>query len=124
MKESFGSLIRGGFDTWKRNLNICLPFILSPLVTLVMALLLGLPILGLAVYRSGTTPCLDPASWQKFAGAFQGLELVIILAAIVYVLVAVIAHVFFQAGAIGMAREAVTQGRTSIDIMRMAGKKH
>jgi hypothetical protein len=27
MVEELGSILRNGFDTWKKNLTICLPFV-------------------------------------------------------------------------------------------------
>ena len=31
-KEKLGDLLKNGFDTWKNNLNICLPFVFSFLI--------------------------------------------------------------------------------------------
>ncbi len=39
MVEELGSILRSGFETWKRNLTICLPFVFSLLLTFLVAFL-------------------------------------------------------------------------------------
>jgi hypothetical protein len=127
MVEELGSIIKKGFETWKENLTICIPFVLSFFLTIiVLMLIIGGALLAtfpsLEPYLStldGATPESVP---QLLAPMFQHI-VVIVIAVIIAVIIALLINAFFFAGAIGMANEATRKGRTSISEMIDYGKR-
>jgi len=127
MVEELGSTIRDGFETWKKNLSICLPFVFSAILTVIVA---GI-IIGSAVLAS--IPWLVPfftkldeitpnAIPQLLPQLLQSMG-IIIIAVIVAIIVGMLIGSFFWAGAIGMAKEATETGRTNLSHMIEYGKK-
>ncbi len=131
MVEELGAVLRNGFETWKKNLSISIPFVLSLAFTLIVALfVLGAAILVIfgslfasllpAVTEPGEIPPeiieqLQPQLIQHL-GVLAGA---IILMAILMLLIST----FFTAGAIGMAKEATEQGETTLAAMTAYGKR-
>ena len=121
--EEIGTLIGKGFGTWRDNLNLCLPFLYS----FVVSLLVIVPVLvafavAFAPLESLNSTSLEDLSNQlsKMQGALTGLALAFIL--LVVLLSSVSA--FFTAGAIGMTRQALEKGKADTSAMWSAGKKH
>ena len=126
MVEDIGSVIRKGFDTWKENLCICLPFVFSSILTPIVAIIIiGSVILAsipsLVPYLTkpdGITPDLIP---QLLPQILQSID--IIIAFIVTIILCKLIDAFFWAGAIGMAKEATETGRTSLYHLIEYGKR-
>jgi hypothetical protein len=59
MVEEIGSVIGKGFETWKQNLSICLPFVFS----LVLTSVVGIIIIGGAILAA--IPSLVPPAVHK-----------------------------------------------------------
>ena len=126
MVEDIGSVIRKGFDTWKENLCICLPFVFSSILTPIVAIIIiGSVILAsipsLVPYLTkpdGITPDLIP---QLLPQILQSID--IIIAFIVTIILCGLIDAFFWAGAIGMAKEATETGRTSLYHLIEYGKR-
>ena len=126
MVEDIGSVIRKGFDTWKENLCICLPFVFSSILTPIVAIIIiGSVILAsipsLVPYLTkpdGITPDLIP---QLLPQILQSID--IIIAFIVTIILCKLIDAFFWAGAIGMAKEATENGRTSFYHLIEYGKR-
>ncbi|HDS44749.1 MAG TPA: hypothetical protein ENN68_01390 [Methanomicrobia archaeon] len=131
MVEELGAVLRNGFETWKNNLNIALPFVLSLAFTLiVMIFVLGAAVLVAfgplltpllpAVIESGEIP--PEVIEQLQPQILQNLGL-LIGAIIVMILLLLLINTFFTAGAIGMAKEATEQRKTSLATMTACGKR-
>lgn len=125
MVEEFSRILTNGFDTWRKNLVICLPFVFSLILTSVAAIM----ILGgaLTVALGPLMPSLEQHltnSGEIPPEIIQQLQLQllqnpgIIIAAIVVTTIAVLLiNSFFIAGAIGMAKEATAKGMTGLSEM-------
>lgn len=127
MVEDIGSVIRKGFDTWKENLCICLPFVFSSILTPIVAIIIiGGVILAstpsLVPYLTKPdeiTPDLIP---QLLPQILQSID-IIIIAFIVTIILCGLIDAFFWAGAIGMAKEATETGRTNFYHLIEYGKR-
>jgi hypothetical protein len=118
MYEEMGKLLGRGFDAWKHNLNLCIPFLLS----IVASMVAMVPTLA-AMYVA-----IAPVQGDLSEG--QAVDLItrslptLIPALAVSILLALVAGAFFQAGAIGMAKQAITEGRATTGTMWSEGRKH
>jgi hypothetical protein len=101
MSEDLGDVIRNGFDTYRHNLKISIPFLLYLL--LISAILI-------------------PTAILLFTGRFE-YEEIMPLWILVLLLVLSLGFIFL-AGAAGMAREATLEERTSLRTMWIEGKAH
>ncbi|MCW3133233.1 MAG: hypothetical protein N2V78_02755 [Methanophagales archaeon] len=128
MVEEISSVIGKGFDTWKENLCICLPFVFS----LVLTSVVGIIITGGAILA--TVPSLLPQFTTHDEVAPEAILLllmpqilqsigIITIALIVTMILCMLIGAFFWAGAIGMAKEAIETGRTNISHMIEYGKR-
>ncbi len=127
MVEETGSVIGKGFETWKRNLSICLPFVFS----LVLTSVVGIIIIGVAILAAipslvplftkldKITPDVIP---QLLPQILQSMG-IIIIAIIATIILCMLIDAFFWAGAIGMAKEATETGRANISHMIEYGKR-
>ena len=132
MVEELGSILRNGFETWKKNLIICLPFVFSLILTLIVASLIiagalmvviGPVLPSLIPQISNTTGEIPPEVIQQLQPLFlQNIGLFTAAIVIAGILMLVIA-VFFTAGAIGMAKEATVTGKTSLSDMAYYGRQ-
>jgi len=127
MVEDTGSVIGKGFDTWKNNLTICLPFVFSAILTHIVAvIIIGATILAIIPsLLSHLTKSAEPSPElipQLLPQIFQSMG-IIIIAIIVTIILCMLINAFFWAGAIGMAKEATETGRTDISHMMEYGKR-
>lgn len=129
MYEDFGTILSRGFNSWFRNLNICIPFVLNFLINMIIyVLFFGL--MGVLLFTSNTGSIIDPATlsneeifsilWKGFSENL-GLSLFLIL---VFFLFAIFVQSFFTAGAIGMAKKASETGDTGIFDMLVSSSKN
>jgi hypothetical protein len=130
MVEDLGSVIGKGFDTWKKNLTICLPFVFSLILTSIVAIII---IGGALLATVPSLPSLIPYFTkpdeippelipQLLPQYIQNIDM-IIAAVIITVISVLLISAFFTAGAIGMAKEATERGRTSLSDMKEYGKR-
>ncbi len=127
MAEDIGKIISGGFETYTDNLNLGVPFAFGAIITGFLALV----ILGFG-FSNIFGPSLS--SIENAATPQQILSIVIPLIAkhlgqiiilfITFFLISLAVESFFNAGAIGMAREATETGKTNLTTMVEAGKKN
>ncbi|HII07506.1 MAG TPA: hypothetical protein HA349_09405 [Methanotrichaceae archaeon] len=101
MGEDLSDVIRNGFDTYRHNLKISIPFLLY----LLLISAIFIPIVILLLF-----------------GGF-GSEELMPLWILVFLLV-MLSGFIFLAGAVGMAREATLEGNTTLGTMWTEGKKH
>ena len=128
MYEDIGTLIRRGFETWKRNLNLAVPFVLMiaaiVLLAFVMAFLILYPLFTTSPeILSAAEGVEDP---QELIDLLRGAANIGLLAAVVLlgILIMGLTTSFFTAGAIGMAKEATLTGRTTLKDMTASGRRH
>ena len=127
MVEEIGSVIGKGFETWKQNLSICLPFVFSSVLTSVVgiiiiggAILAAIPsLVPLFTKFDEITPDVIP---QLLPQILQSMG-IIVIAIIATIILCMLIDAFFWAGAIGMAKEATETGRANISHMIEYGKR-
>ena len=125
----YGEIIKGGFHTWKNNLKLCVPFILGALISAIVS-----GIILIITFISLFWPLLedaiaDPASMSSseffselYSIVTSNLVSIIAVLAIIFIIVGII-YSFFYSGAIGMAKEAISTGKTNLSHMWDYGKK-
>ncbi|MDD1761130.1 MAG: hypothetical protein LUQ59_02765 [Methanothrix sp.] len=135
--EEIGEILSRGFGVWKRNLNLCIPFLLN----IIASMLIFLPILAaiiVTIMPIDSLNDLNQASLQD-AGAMQEMltqigdslkslpgETILQVAGLFLAVIVLISLInsFFTAGAIGMARQALENGRSDTSSMWSAGRRH
>lgn len=128
MYEDIGTLIRKGFETWRQNLNLAIPFVLMIVVMMILTIF----VVALAFYHliTGSPEVFSTAeeieSPEELAKLLSSATNLGLAATILFVgiLLIYLASSFFTAGAIGMAREATDKGRTSTKEMWACGRRH
>ena len=121
MYEDIGKLIGGGFSIWRRNLNLCVPFLLA----IVFSLLAIVPLVALAAVLFGSTQNIESiTSPEEFISRFGADLPGLAIAFLLFILVVYLVNSYFTAGGIAMAEQAVTEGKTSTIVMWSAGKRH
>jgi uncharacterized membrane protein len=129
--EEIGDVIGKGFAVWRNNLNLCIPFLLSS----VLSLLIMIPFFAAFLVAIVPLEGLNSTSVQQMQDQFlkneEALsnipsELVVKVALLLILMVILISMVnaFFTAGAIGMAGQALEKGKPDNGVMWSAGKKH
>jgi len=126
---NFGEILGGGFNTWKKNMIICIPFFLGLAISMAVAICILLPtmfslffpIIEQAISNPTLMSSPETAS-QIFRIISENIGLIIGVAIILVILTGFIMS-FFTAGAIGMAKEAILTGSTNFSHMMTYGKK-
>ena len=127
MVEDIGKLISNGFETFTKNLNICVPFILDFFISVLIALLMAgfgmLFIFGssLSQIESARTP--EAMALVMLPLISQHIIEIAILITLILVVIFLI-QAYFTSGAIGMAIQATGSGKSSLSTMNDAGKKN
>jgi len=124
MYEDIGTLIKRGFETWKRNLNLAVPFVLMVAIMLLVIIMAVLVLITTSPdVLSTTSDVKDP---QQLMDQLRGLINIKLLAVVVLVGILILSLIanFFIAGAIGMAKEATETGRTTLKDMWASAKRH
>ncbi|MCZ7358298.1 MAG: hypothetical protein O8C66_15505 [Candidatus Methanoperedens sp.] len=127
MVEEIKKILSNSMETYTKNLNLIIPFILNAVVT---GLLTVIIIMGGFFYIFGSS-----LSSLENAHTPEQLILIIlplisqhlsdiVLLIIIYFLIATFFQSFFTAGAIGMAQKATEAGRSELSTMMEAGKKN
>ena len=128
--EEIGQLIGKGFRIWKKNLNLCIPFIYSGLASILIVVvffvavfLAAIPLLGEDWTQLENLE--EPGAMEElFAGMDWQDLLPIILLILGMIATLSLVGSYFNAGAIGMARQALVEGRSGTSAMWSAGRKH
>ena len=135
--EEIGEMIGKGFGVWRQNLNLCIPFLLNVFVSILVAIpflvaifMAAMPLASMdstsiqnvhdpqdmQVLFSQMEESLGSLGWQEILPVgFLLLGMILILS---------IVGAFFAAGAVGMARQALEEGRADTGAMWFAGKMH
>jgi len=133
--EEIGEIIGKGFGVWRSNLNLCVPFLLSIFVSM----LIFVPFLAAIFATTLPTESMNATLFlqnvedmQKVQDQMQGylgslamdkiLQIAILF--LMLILLLSLVNAFFTAGAIGMARQALEKGKSDTGAMWSAGKKY
>jgi hypothetical protein len=129
MHEDLETIIRKGFYSWIRNLNICIPFILNFFVDLIL-LVLFLVLLSILLLASNTGNVINTASLSQkeiFSTLLEGFTeniILSILSILLFFLIGMFIQSFFTAGAIAMAKKAAETGDAPLSDMFISGSKN
>jgi hypothetical protein len=135
--EEIGEMIGKGFGIWRQNLNLCIPFLLNFFVSILVAIpflvvifMAAMPLASMdstsiqnvqnpqdmQILFSQMEESLGSLGWREILPVgFLLLGMIVVLS---------IVGAFFAAGAIGMARQALVEGRAETGAMWSAGRKH
>ena len=102
MSEDLSDVVRNGFDTYRHNLKISIPFLLCLFLVLLMLTI--------------------PMAILSLVGGFES-EVFMPLWILIFLL-AISSGFLFWAGTVGMAKEATLEEMTSLRTMWIEGKAH
>jgi len=123
MAEDIGTILNKGFNTWTRNLNICIPFVLNFVISALLVAVAFLIFVGVFILPELTSTGLDPATISPeqmmdiFSSVFTGHLWIIIAGVILIIPVMMFVQAYFTAGAIGMSKSAAETGNTELKEM-------
>jgi hypothetical protein len=117
MAESIEETLKNGFMSWRNNLEIGVPYLLSMIITAALAIVMVFGVTFITVAASTLT-----RDMNSQAAPF------VVLAALLASLLAGLAiiaalNAYFSAGAIGMSLEAAVKSRTTLADMASYGRK-
>jgi len=134
-----GKVLGEGFNIWKRNLNICMPFVFSTLLSFIFviftfgaALLVATPSLFRLLeklpqesqFPQAHTPTPLPTEVvSQIISEFARNWVILLVAGIISAIILLFINAYFVAGAIGMAKEAHLKGKTNLSDMIYYGSK-
>lgn len=134
--EEIGELIGKGFGIWRSNLNLCVPFVLSFFVSVLVLI----PVLAAFVltFQPITSMELNATTMENteqmqnligqmeasFGNLTTGQIVQLVLFFVLLVVLISLVSAFFTAGAIGMARRALDSGKTGLTDMWSAGREN
>ncbi len=125
MAEELSKIISNSIETYTKNTNLCIPFILNIIMIVLTAIIITIFSL---VYLFGSVSVEEYNTPEALSLAIISSlsHHIIEIAAIVLVSFLVIMYIvsFFTSGAIGMARQATETGRTTFSTMMETGKKN
>ncbi len=130
MVEDIGTVIRKGFSTWTKNLNLCIPFIFEMLTAIIFFVLALLFFTLVFIVPVVSQQNIDPATLTQndlfniLGAIFSENIWLLALFGLIIILVYTLVQSFFAAGAIGMAREALEKGHTTVSKMFHVGKEN
>jgi len=130
MTEDITTIVHKGFSTWKRNLAICVPFILEVLATFVLFIIFTMFFLMLFILPgiSANSVDLEQLSPEEFlaviSSLLSGSIWSFVAFGVVFVLIYMFLQSFFMAGAIGMSKEASQRGDTNLGDMSAYGMRN
>ncbi|MCZ7379953.1 MAG: hypothetical protein O8C64_00035 [Candidatus Methanoperedens sp.] len=126
MVEDIGKIISNGFETYTNNLNLGIPFVLNVIITGLAFIILGFGFL--TIFGSSLSSLENATTPQEVLSIIIPLVIThltqIIILLITFFLISLAIQSFFNAGAIGMARQATETGKTGLSAMVEAGKKN
>lgn len=126
MAEEIGKIISNGIETYTKNLNLCVPFVLYIVISWIVAaimLIIGFLLLfGSAI--SDLNADEPEALFLSIASiASQHIPEIVLLIISTFLLIMLI-FAFFESGAIGMAKQATETGRSQLSTMMEAGRRN
>lgn len=127
MVEDIGKIISNGFETYTKNLNICIPFILNFFISILLVVLLAsfgfAGIFGSSLSNIGNTK--SPEEVVSILLPLIGQNIMeIAIIGLIIVLSVLFIQAYFISGAIGMAIQATESGKSNLSAMMDSGKKN
>ena len=119
MYEDLGKVIGDGFEVWKKNLNLALPFILYVAAISVAVVVLA----GLAAELI-TPEIAQLKTLEEQAARMQSHMGDILGALMAFIVLLSMAGSYFIAGAISMAVQAMKEGRSTLASLWSGGKRN
>lgn len=121
MYEDIGNLVGKGFCIWRRNMILCVPFLLS----IVFSLLALVPLVAAVATLFGSAQNIESiTSPEEFISRYGAMLPGLAAAFLLFILVVYLVNSYFTAGGIAMAEQAVAEGKTSTEVMWSAGWRH
>lgn len=125
MAEELSKIISNGIDTYTKNLNLCIPFILNfvmnGLAALIIVAISFIYIFGSFSFKEYNSP--EALSLALISTLTQHIFEVAILVLIALFII-LFFSAFFTSGAIGMARQGTETGKSELSTMMGTGKKN
>lgn len=126
MAEEIGKIISNGIETYTKNLNLCVPFVLYIVISWIVAAIML--IIGFLLLFGSTISDLNvdepEALFLSLASIASKHIPEIALLIISTFLIIMLIFSFFESGAIGMAKQATETGRSQLSTMMEAGRKN
>ncbi len=127
MTETLEKIITKGFNTWIKNLNICIPLVIDYVVTLLIEIfaivIIIFGILGININDEMVFTSNEEVIELFLSSVDENLVFIAILA-VLYIIITMLTSSYFSAGAIGMCQSATSRGDTTIEDMISAGNKN
>lgn len=127
MAEELSKIISNGIDTYTKNLNLCVPFVLyliiSGIVVIIMFIIGFLLLFGSAISDLRTADEPEALFLSIASIASKHIPEIALLIISTFLMIMLISA-FFESGAIGMARQATETGRSQLSTMMETGKKN
>ncbi len=125
--EEIGTIISKGIETYTKNLNLCIPYVLylviSGIVVVIMFITGFLLLFGSAISSLRTADGPEAMFSSIASIALQHIPEIILLIIATFLMIILIFS-FFESGAIGMAKQATETGKSHLSMMMEAGKKN
>lgn len=126
MAEEISKIISNGIETYTKNLNLCVPFVLYIVISWIFAaimLIIGFLLLfGSAISDLNVDE--PEALFLSIASiASQHIPEIALLIISTFLIIMLI-FAFFESGAIGMAKQANETGKTQLSTMMESGRKN
>ncbi len=112
--EEIGELIRKGFGIWRSNLSLCKPFLYSIVA-------MAFSIIAMAFVA---IPLLVLTEAYKYNGYSDQEALLILIPFLAAIFFSLLIRLFFNLGAIGMARQVLERGRSDTSSMWSTARRH
>ncbi len=127
MVEDIGKIIGNCVETYTKNLNLSIPFVINAVITGLFTIIMFFG--GLFyIFGSSLSSLKNAATPQQAISIILPLVIQhlfeIVLLTIIYLLIVSFIGAFFQAGAIGMAQQTTETGKTELSTMIEVGKKN
>lgn len=127
MTETLEKIITKGFNTWIKNLNICIPLVIDYVITLLIEIfaivIIILGILDISINDEMLSTSNEEVIELFLSSVDENLVFIAILA-VLYIMIRMLTSSYFSAGAIGMCQSATSRGDTTIEDMISAGNKN
>jgi len=127
MTETLEKIIAKGFNTWIKNLNICIPLVIDYVITLLIEIfaivIIIFGILGININDEMVFTSNEEVIELFLSSVDENLVFIAILA-VLYIIITALTSSYFSAGAIGMCQSATSRGDTTIEDMISAGNKN
>lgn len=124
-KESIESILYNGFKIWRKNKIIGVAYVAEIFLLLLLIIIFSLitfPLLGNILFKL-LSNISEEAIDFSYIGIIQELIFILLPILLIFLLFTLIVISFFTAGEIGMTKEAIQKGKTTIDDMLFYGRK-